>query len=169
MQSSHVSHRILLACLAVLALAACKAEPAQPAGVIPREKFIAANVALRSLPDSAPQARRDAALKKAGVTDKQLRAWVTVYARDPEALSKAWEEIAFKVDSIGGAQPMPMTPGSPPPPPSAMGSPLPPPRRDSLLNVLPPGADSAATARRRPPRPPRPVRSDLDAAMEKVQ
>lgn len=168
MQSPLRSHRFVAACLAALALAACKREPVQPSGVIPRDKFIAANVAVRTLPDSAPQARRDAALRKVGVTDKQLRAWVTAYSRNPEALAKAWEEIAFKVDSIGGGQPLPVTPGGPPPPPSAMGSPLPPPRRDSLLNVLPPGADSAL-ARRRPPRPPRPVRSELEATIEKVQ
>jgi hypothetical protein len=138
-------HRFLLVPLVALALAACKRTPEAPTGVISREKFVAANVAVRTLPDTVPQARRDAALKKVGVTDKQLRAWVTAYSREPEALAKAWEEIAFKVDSIGGAAPI--QPGGPPPPPSVMDLPRPRPdfRGDSMRE--PP-------RRRRPPPPP---------------
>lgn len=140
-------HRFLLVPLAALALAACNRTPEAPAGVISREKFVAANVAVRTLPDTVPQARRDAALKKAGVTDKQLRAWVTAYSREPEALAKAWEEIAFKVDSIGGAAPV--QPGGPPPPPAVMDLPRPRPdfRGDSMRE--PP-------RRRRPPPPVQP-------------
>jgi hypothetical protein len=139
-----VTHRTLpLALAALLAAAACTPEPAVPAGTISREKFVAANVAVRTLPDTVSQARRDAALKKVGVTDRQLRTWVTVHARQPETLSKAWEDIAFKVDSIGGTQPMiggaerPVPPGGPVPPPSVAGSPPPPRPRPGFRNGIP--------------------------------
>lgn len=137
MQSS-IQHRLLLA--AALLLAACGGKSDASGGGIPRERFVAANVAVRALPDSATPAERKAALKKAGVTERQLRAWVNLHARDPETLAKTWEEIAFKVDSVAG--------GPPPPPPSAGGPPpgaIPPPpmlkadtavmraRRDSIL------------------------------------
>jgi hypothetical protein len=143
-QSSHVTNRFLLVPLAALALAACKDTPGTPSGVISREKFVAANVAVRTVPDTASQAQRDAALKKAGVTDKQLRAWVTAYSRQPDALAEAWEEIAFKVDSIGGATPMQVG-GPPPPSPEVLEMPRPRPdfRGDSMR--VPP--------RRRPPPP----------------
>jgi hypothetical protein len=157
-QSSQVRHRILLALFALLAAAACKREPEPPAGVISRDRFVAANVALRSLPDSAPQTRRDAALRKARVTDKELRAWVIAYSRQPETLSKAWEEIAFKVDSIGGERPVPPMVGGPPPPPAVVGAPGPMPGRDSIVTSLP-IPDSALARRRRrriAPPPPRP-------------
>jgi hypothetical protein len=165
---SHASRRLLIALIAVLGLAACRREPAQPAGVIPRDKFIAANVAVRSVPDTAPQTRRDAALRRTGVTDKQLRAWVTAYSRQPEVLSKAWEEIAFKVDSIGGSRPMPVTPaGGPPPPPAAMGAPFPTPRGDSVVTTLP-NTDSVLARRRRRGRPPPPPRPGVEK-VERVQ
>lgn len=157
MQPSSIRRRIFPALLAVLALAACKREPQTPAGVISREKFIAANVAVRTLPDSAPQTRRDAALRKVRVTDKQLRAWVTVHSRDPEMLAKAWEEIAFKVDSIGGASPVAQTPGGITAPPVAAGTPFPPPRGDSVVRDLPtPDSMLANRRRRRNPAPERP-------------
>lgn len=137
-----MNHRTLLIPFAALLLAACKPEPEVPAGVISRDRFVAANVAVRSLPDTVPQARRDSALKKAGVTDRQLRAWVTAYSRQPETLSEVWEEIAFKVDSIGGTQPFPgggPPPQAGPPPPAGVGTPLPvpPPVRDDSGRVIP--------------------------------
>lgn len=131
-----MTHRTFLLLLGTLAAAgACKPAPKAPAGVISREKFVAANVAVRVLPDTVPQARRDAELKKVGVTDRQLRAWVTVYSREPETLSKAWEDIAFKVDSVGGARPVPH--GGPPPPPAAAGSPPPPRPRPGFRSKVP--------------------------------
>jgi hypothetical protein len=151
-----VKHRTLSLLAAALALAACKPDkPQAPAGVISRDKFVAANVAVRLVSDTAPQALRDSALKKAGVTDRQLRAWVTAHSRDPEFLAKTWEQIAFKVDSMGGAQPVP--PGAVPMPPMAAGgrpAPIELPdslvlrRDDSLRFRRPPG-------RRDPPRLPR--------------
>ncbi|HVH12461.1 MAG TPA: hypothetical protein VM759_05385, partial [Longimicrobium sp.] len=100
-------HRTLLLLLAALIPAACKPEPKTPADVISRERFVMANVAVRTLPDSASKAQREAALRKARVTEPQMRAWVTANGRHPETLAAAWEEIAFKVDSIGGAKPAP--------------------------------------------------------------
>lgn len=139
-----MTHRTLLLVLpALLAAAACTPEPEVPAGVISRDKFVAANVAVRSLPDTVSQARRDAALKKVGVTDRQLRTWVTVHARQPETLSKAWEDIAYKVDSVSGTQPMigggahPVPPGGPVPPPAVVGSPPPPRPRPGFRTGVP--------------------------------
>lgn len=136
-----MTHRTLpLALAALLAAAACTPEPEVAAGVISRDKFVAANVAVRVLPDTVSQARRDSALKKVGVTDRQLRTWVTVYSRQPETLSKAWEDIAYKVDSIGGIQPMlggvgqPVPPGGPPP---VVGTPPPPRPRPGFRTGVP--------------------------------
>lgn len=145
-------HRTLFVLFAALALAACTREPELPAGVISREKFVAANVAVRLVSDTAPQARRDSALRKAGVTDRQLRAWVTAHARDPEFLAKTWEEIAFKVDSMGGAQPLP--PGAGPPPPMAAGGPPPRPIELPMHDSLVLRRDDSLRYRR-PPRLPR--------------
>ena len=75
---------------------------------------MAANVALRSLPDSATPELRAATLRKHGVTEQQLKAWVNGHTREPQEMAKAWEEIAFKLDSIGSAPPPP-PPGSPAP------------------------------------------------------
>lgn len=117
MLSADALRRLLLVPAAALALGACGGK-AESAGGIPREKFVAANVAVRTLPDDATPEQRAAALRKHGVTDKQLKAWVNGNARQPRELAKAWEEIAFKVDSLGGAAmhtPVTPTPGAPPP------------------------------------------------------
>lgn len=165
--------RTLLVPLAALALAACSQEPKPPAGVIPRDRFVAANVAVRLLPETATQAERDAALKKAGVTDRQLRAFVTAYARRPEALAQTWEQIAFRVDSIAGGRPLPggippagagVPPGTVPPPPAAV-APAPvqlPVNEDSLLR-----RDDSLRFRRPPPRPRPDPRRPIDAARTK--
>jgi hypothetical protein len=130
---------------ATVLLAACgKDEP--PAGVIPPDKFVAANVAVRSLPDDASAEQRAAALRKQGVTDKQLRAWVTVHSRDPESLAKAWEQIAFKVDSLSNPTP------HVPPPPSPEHSPMP-----GTAHAPPPRPLEMADSVRPAPKPPRPT------------
>ena len=139
MHRTSVLHR-LVPLLAALVLAACEQKPTQPAGVISRERFVAANVAVRALPDTAQPAARAAALKKAGVTERQLRMWVAAHARNAETLSKTWEEIAFKVDSIGGAMPAPVAGEVPPGSPPAVATaprPVPDARRDSLPGVAP--------------------------------
>jgi hypothetical protein len=95
--------------------------------VIPREKFVAANVALRSLPDSATPQQRAATLRKHGVTELQLKAWVKGHTNEPQEMAKAWEEIAFKLDSIGSVPPTPPAggpaPGVPPTRPRPVGKP----------------------------------------------
>lgn len=96
--------RALWVPLLALSAAACKGDDA-PAGVIPRERFVAANVALRSLADSATAETRAATLRKHGVTERQLKAWVTGHTRAPREMAKTWEEIAFKLDSIGSGPP----------------------------------------------------------------
>ncbi|HEX5871812.1 MAG TPA: hypothetical protein VFY65_15395 [Longimicrobium sp.] len=131
--------RVPLVLAATFALAACGGDE-QPAGVIPREKFVAANVAVRSLPDGATPEERAAVLRKHGVTDKQLRAWVTGHAGDPETLAKAWEQIAFRLDSLSN----PAMPPVPQPSPTGPGSRVPPPRPQGM-------GDSAVIA---PPPPP---------------
>lgn len=173
--------RTLLVLLAALALAACRQEPQAPSGVIPPDRFVAANVAVRLLPETATQAEREAALKKAGVTDRQLRAWVTAYSRQPETLARTWETIAFRVDSIAGNRPLPQggpPPGAgvpagavppppgmvPPQPPGAMGPvPVPlPMNEDSVLR-----RDDSLRFRSRPPRPRPNPRQPIDAARPK--
>lgn len=151
--------RAALVLASVLTLAACGGDE-QPAGVIPREKFVAANVALRSVPDGATPAERAAVLKKHGVTERQLKAWVARNTRDPETLAKAWEEIAFKLDSAGnrsvGPTPQPPVPGSPvPPPPGSQVPPVRPPGMADSLRVVPPPPPPAAAGetRGRYPRP----------------
>jgi hypothetical protein len=165
-----VKPRTLLVLLAALALAACQQEPQAPAGVIPPEKFVAANVAVRLLPETATQAEREAALKKAGVTDRQLRAWVTAYSRQPETLAKTWEQIAYRVDSIAGGRPLPegspppgagVPPGAVPPPPPAAVAPVQLPlNQDSVLR-----RDDSLRYRRAPSPRPRPTPGEpIDAS-----
>ncbi|HEX6368964.1 MAG TPA: hypothetical protein VF006_08525 [Longimicrobium sp.] len=129
--------RASLVLAAALSLAACGGDE-QPSGVIAREKFVAANVAVRSLPDGATAAERAAVLRKHGVTDRQLKAWVNGHARNPETLAKAWEEIAFKLDSAGN----PSMPPVPRPSSTPPGSRVPPTRpqgmRDTGMAAPPP-------------------------------
>ncbi|HEX6040078.1 hypothetical protein [Longimicrobium sp.] len=175
--------RTLLVSLAALALAACKQTPETPAGVIPRDRFVAANVAVRLLPETATQAEREAALKKAGVTDRQMRAFVIAYARQPETLAQTWEQIAFRVDSVAGSRPLPG--GTPPPgagvPPGAVppgagvppGAVPPPPAAGPIPVQLPINEDSVLrrddSLRFRRPRPrPRPnPRQPIEAVRPK--
>ena len=121
-----VNHRPLFL-LVLVAVAGCSRSPQAPSGVIPREKFVAANVALRILPDSAPKAEREATLKKQGMTERQLLTWVAAQAREPQTLAETWQRIAFQVDSLLEARPVPGVPGgegpatvelAPPPPPT---------------------------------------------------
>lgn len=138
--------RASLVLAAALTLAACGGDE-QPAGVIPREKFVAANVALRSMPDGATPAERAAVLRKHGVTERQLRAWVTGHTRDPGTLAKAWEEIAFKLDSAADRSVGPVPQPSPAP-----GSPVPPARPPGMadsLRVVPPPPPPAAVGETR--------------------
>ena len=152
-----IIRRASLAAVLAFSLAACGGDD-QPAGVIPREKFVAANVELRSLPDGATPEQRAAVLRKHGVTEGQMKAWVNGNARNPGVLARAWEEIAFKLDSAGNPSSMPHPPSStppagrvPPPRPAGMAPP------DSVMMAPPPPPPAAAEGepRRRAPRPKR--------------
>lgn len=150
------------AVLFLAALSACGGGN-DASGTVPRERFIAANVALRSLPDSTTPRGRAHVLKKHGVTERQLRAWVRVHSRDPEVLAKAWEEIAFKLDSAGGTPPAgaPSPPGGQVPPSAGAGAHAPPsaaiqhgPPPGQVVDVRPPQpvpAGPADTLRHRKP------------------
>jgi hypothetical protein len=94
----------LLAALALpAALGGCRDEYA---GTLSRERFVAVNVALRrldpagrdSLRTAADSARaRAAVLKKQGVTEEELRAFVDARRDDTEELSETWREIAARL------------------------------------------------------------------------
>ncbi|HEU4882162.1 MAG TPA: hypothetical protein VFT45_07955 [Longimicrobium sp.] len=146
--------RVPLLLAATLVLTACGKEE-EPAGVIPRDKFVAANVALRSLPDGATPAEKTAALRKHGVTDRQLRAWVNGHARDPQTVAEAWEQIAFRLDSLSN----PATHVPPAPPRPAPGSKVPPARpsamADSVVTALPPPPPQPSKIGEPPPTRPR--------------
>lgn len=149
---------MLLGC-ALLALPGCGG--GAEAGTLPRERFVAANVALRTakfpqaasavMPRDSAKARADSAriraevLRKQGVTVKELQAFVEARRHDTEALAKVWEEIAAGVaradsiakkgpgrDSARAPAPAPAPP--PPVPPERDGRPRGMPKRP------PPGA-----------------------------
>jgi hypothetical protein len=88
------------AALLALVLAGCGGER-EAAGAIPRARFVAANVALRTVPDSVGNAAalRQEALRKHRVNEKQLKGFVAAHGRDPEFMAAVWREIAQKVDS----------------------------------------------------------------------
>ena len=74
----------------------CDRRGAQTRDIISQEKFVAANVALRT-GDTAHDARVEA-LKQHGVTEDQLRAFVAAHAGDT-LLAAVWEEIAKGVEA----------------------------------------------------------------------
>jgi hypothetical protein len=86
--------------MAVLLLAsaagACEERGTRTAATIPREKFVAANVALRI--GDTTQAARTEALRKHRVTEAQLRAFVAAHVGDT-LLAGAWDEIARGVEA----------------------------------------------------------------------
>jgi hypothetical protein len=83
--------------LAAAGLAACGQDDAQ--GAIPRQRFVLANAALRSVPDTAAKgdSLRAAALKKYRVTERDLMRFVQVHRRRPEYMSNVWREVADSV------------------------------------------------------------------------
>jgi hypothetical protein len=105
-----VNSRPLHALILLLSLAACGGR--EKSDVLPRDRFVAANVALRLLPANATEAQRRAALKKFKVTDKQMLAWVDAHRRDPGALAEAWQDVAKRVDSLSSLRPVPPNPDS---------------------------------------------------------
>ncbi|HLL48851.1 MAG TPA: hypothetical protein VK399_19275 [Longimicrobiaceae bacterium] len=105
----HAVLPLLLALALPAALGGCRDEYA---GTLSRERFVAVNVALRrldapgrdSLRTAADSARaRAAVLKRLGVTEKELQAFVDSRRNDTEELSEAWREIAVllaRADSV---------------------------------------------------------------------
>jgi hypothetical protein len=87
---------LTLAALAAV-LGGCRAKKAS--GAIPRERFVLANVDVRSIPDTVPKSDslRKAALKKNRVSEADLRRFVEVHARSPEYLATVWREVADSV------------------------------------------------------------------------
>ncbi|HET7459648.1 MAG TPA: hypothetical protein VFJ82_00315 [Longimicrobium sp.] len=85
------------AALAAAAVAGCEGNTAH--GAIPRDRFVKANVELRSVPDTAAagDSLRAAALRKYRVTDRDLARFVRVHGRDPDYLATVWREVADSV------------------------------------------------------------------------
>lgn len=126
--------RAISAALAALLVAstACRTEPA--AGALSREKFVAANLALRSIPDSTDQADslRQAVLRKHRVGRPELRGFVAAHSNDPELMASVWKEIADSLEARTKRQmeaEAKWKPGEadvgPPPPPIERTLPLP--------------------------------------------
>ena len=84
----------------VLVLAGCSGGGGGGGETIPRQKFVDANVALRSVPDTVPgtDSLRVAVLRKLRVTDRELRAFVQRNGTDTELMAAVWKEVA---DSLG--------------------------------------------------------------------
>jgi hypothetical protein len=105
---------LLLLCL-LLAAAGCRGTPG--ADGISRERFVAANVALRTLPGDATDEQRAAVLARYRVTPDDLRAWVHANGDRPEALAAAWQQVAGRLDSLAEVGARTGEPGERPPPP----------------------------------------------------
>ena len=131
--------------LAALALGGCREQEAQ--GAIPRDKFVLANVAVRSVPDTAAKgdSLRRAALKKYRVSEAELRRFVELHGGKPEYMAAVWKEIADSVQKRydrTAPRDIPHPPSSVPPPqpppviPDGSGQPAP----NAAPIHLPPGA-----------------------------
>ncbi|HEX8696000.1 MAG TPA: hypothetical protein VF746_26530 [Longimicrobium sp.] len=156
-----------LPALAALALAVAACGGRDAAAAIPRARFVAANVALRTVPDTAGDAAalRQAALKQHRVTEKDLTRFVAAHRRDAEFMAEVWKEIAREVEKVHDARSRPAAgrPGAPPvatmptPPVPAPGQPT----RPTMMPTPPPGVPPSAG---RPPvpatKPPRLIRPD---------
>jgi hypothetical protein len=127
-----IGPRVLLASLLVpFLLAGC----GERGDMVSRERFIAANVALRRLADDATAQERDEVLARYRVDADDLRRWLEHHAGRPDVLSATWHAVAERLDSLAAERPVPLErnaaaeaprpdPGDPPdPPPGA-----PPPR-----------------------------------------
>jgi hypothetical protein len=86
------------AALVCVAVAACTGRKDGPAA-ISRERFVQANVDLRSVPDTAARgdSLRAAALRRHRVSDADLRRFVNVHQRNLEYMAAVWREIADSV------------------------------------------------------------------------
>lgn len=116
---THVNSRPFLAIALLLSLASGCRGGADPG--ISQERFIAANVALRTLPQGATDEQRTEVLERYRVTADDLRRWVDARAGRPEALAEAWREVAERLDSLAAMEELGEAEGGvaggPPPPP----------------------------------------------------
>ena len=112
------------ALLLLLLLAATGCRGTEPGDRISRERFVAANVALRTLPEDAAEEQRAAVLERYRVSSEDLHRWVEHHADEPAVLAAAWQEVAARLDSLADPRPEPFADspdslaiGPPPPPP----------------------------------------------------
>jgi hypothetical protein len=152
--------------------AACGGDRGAP--TIPREKFVAANLALRAIPDTAHDrdSLRTAALRRLRVSEKDLRAYLQRHERNTALVASLWAEIADSLhrrDSIAAASaakpPAPApdsatVPGTPGQPQPAAGQTPPPPAAPATqvqampgAPELPPGVPMPEIPSRASPRP----------------
>jgi hypothetical protein len=154
---------LLLLCL-LLAASGCRDEPADAR--ISSERFVAANVALRTLPADATDEQRAAVLARYRVTPDDLRAWVQAHGDRPEALAAAWQQVAGRLDSLAEVGARTEEPGERPPPPGEIvDEPVPDVIKDDpfALPGRPQELELPGRARRERPTPP------SDIAPPKVQ
>jgi hypothetical protein len=152
--------------LAAAGLAGCGRKTAQ--GAIPRERFVLANAALRTVPDTAAagDSLRRAALKRYHVTGADLQRFVRVHGTHADYMATVWREVADSVQkryeriylaSRGGPRPPGMAPNvdgrldsAPPARPAIVR-----PSGEPVVVPLPPrGVQPRDRARRRRPVPP---------------
>jgi GTPase len=92
--------RTTILCILLASVAGCERE-SEPAG-LPQSRFIEAMVELRKaargVQDTAAfAARRQQVLADAGVTEAQLRAYLTTHIRDLDHLAAVWESINVRL------------------------------------------------------------------------
>jgi hypothetical protein len=96
----HAPRTTMLFCMLLASFAGCQRE-AEPSG-LPQSRFIEVMVELRKaaqgVQDSAAFAtRRAQILADAGVTEAQLRAYLTTHIRDLDHLAATWESINVRL------------------------------------------------------------------------
>lgn len=155
---------------AAVALAACTGKQQGPSAIA-RERFVQANVDLRSVPDTAPHgdSLRAAALRRHHVTAADLRRFVSVHGRSAEYMATVWREIADSVQKrydrsfplvhpTHGPPPLPSTtmPNQPPgqPPIAAPNQPLAQPPIPGRPTPPPAGVQPRGPQRPHPPKIP---------------
>lgn len=101
--------------LATLAASVAGCRQRQASGVIPRQRFVLANVELRSIPDTVQgDSVRRAALRKYHVSEADLRRFVDVHAHGAGYMARVWGEIADSVQKRW-ERTFPARPDGPPP------------------------------------------------------
>jgi len=148
---------LLTAAALAAVLGGCRQQQASGA-TIPRQRFVLANVDVRSIPDTVANgdSLRKAALKKHHVTEADLRRFVDAHVRSPEYLATVWREVADSVQKRyersfpsrpDGSRPGDVVPGMETPPTGVPGGPP-----QAVVPAGPPG--SLPVVVRKPPPPP---------------